>query len=98
MQFVTKELRKLGITTLHLITSRVAMVCKEISSSALCGHVDQSPESIRRMLQAFRTVNRMKVEYCAGIRLLCPRQEAVCIPFDQTHRSVNQLDFVFAKI
>src|SRR5690349_11868656 len=48
MELVTKELRKLRVTTLHLIRSSVPMVCKEIGSSALCGHVDQSSESIRR--------------------------------------------------
>src|SRR5690348_8637286 len=47
VQLVTKKLRKLGITALHLITPRIPMVGKEVGSTALGRHIDQPAEGLR---------------------------------------------------
>src|SRR6202158_6535009 len=74
------------------------MVCQVINAAAACGHGYQSPKGVRGTFQSFGTVNCVEVEDRTGVRLLCPREEALDIPLDKTHGSINQLGVVLAEI
>src|SRR6266496_2639651 len=93
-----EELRKLRITAFDLLPRSVAMIRQIISASSLRRHDNQPAKGVRRALQSFRAMDRMEIEDCARVRLLCPSQEALVIALDEAYSAVDQINFVFPKV
>src|ERR1700677_2081524 len=73
--FELEKLLEVGVAGQHLVAAGKAMVGQVIGSFAFRRHVDQTAKGVCRVLYPFRGVNRVQVEDCAGIGLLCPRQK-----------------------
>src|ERR1700732_786318 len=86
------------VAAFNLFSRGITMVRKIVRASAACRHVDEPLKGILRSLKPFGAVNRMEVEDRAGIGLFRPRQEALIIALDKTHRAINQVDPILAEI
>src|SRR5438477_12569000 len=74
------------------------MICQIVGTAPALGDIDQPAKVIRGSCKSFWTVYGMEIEYGAGIRFLCPGQEAFIITLNQANGAINEVDIIAAKI